>query len=215
MTPPLVTSLNLQLKGVHPSMRLAGNIVLGMELEHLKRKLGYSGEGSWHAYREESKSGERPKWVDYCKVQAGITEVSARNYYECAEALKQRLVMLHRAKGTKHLLKQMKKVPSEMSEEKRRMMVDDISGWVADWSQALMVAQFRASKITPADLNAVKGIPEDQAEIHLNQRAHERVGKVMRKEAKRRQEAEQRKALMGVAPRAVRMIREGSIKFDI
>ena len=91
MTAPLVTALNLKIKGVPLHVRLASMIVLGLELHHSKQKLNYSGGGSWQAYRDETKAGTRQTWPDFCKIQGGTTDTGARHYYECGEALKNRL----------------------------------------------------------------------------------------------------------------------------
>ncbi len=91
MIAPLVKKLKLDLKGGTLLERLASRIVLGLELEHIKKNKGYAGIGSWQAWRKEVKAGERMPWTELCTSQAGITEEMAAHYYQCGEAVKQRL----------------------------------------------------------------------------------------------------------------------------
>jgi hypothetical protein len=84
---PLIESLGIRLRGVAPLERLAGQIVVELELRHLKKTLNYVGMGEWNAYRGEI----RPTWEELCQAQAGFTEATERGLHLCAEAVKIRL----------------------------------------------------------------------------------------------------------------------------
>ena len=123
--PPLVSALNLQLRA-GPSVRLASQTVLGCHLEHLRQTLGYAGEGSWQAYREESKSGERLRWPDLCKQQAGISDAAAKIYWECHEAIKDRLRRWDTPESIL-LLELMLRPPLDLSAADRARMIHSIA----------------------------------------------------------------------------------------
>lgn len=179
MTAPLATSLNLQLKGVHSSVRLASLIVLGLELEHLKRKLGYAGIGSWQAYRSEAQSGERRTWVEYCKAEAGISERSAQIYHECGEAVKQRL-QISQWKDAKWLIGQMEKPPSDLTADERDNMIQCIAPLIHDTSATLLRKEFHAVEAC--------AIPESLPEARAKVKRAEAILKVMKDELREREQ---------------------------
>ncbi len=125
MIPPLVESLNLPMVGVHRMVRTASNLVLGAELAHLRESLGYAGGGSWQAYREETLSGKREPWANFTQSQAGITEAAARYYSECWKEVKLRVGEAG-LPGSEELLALMDRVPSELTNQERQLMMYEI-----------------------------------------------------------------------------------------
>jgi hypothetical protein len=189
MTAPLVESLKLKIKGVAPLVRLAGLIVLGMELQRLKRELGYEGEGGWQAFRAEQKSGNRPRWTEFCIEQAGITEVMASHYHHCGEAVRFRLRFSSKP-GAKDLLWAMEFKPSEMSEKERSSLIERIEkiGLTRGDTQVYLRKEYKAAEL-PKEVEAGKRIaanpwpavsPEDDHQKLL------RVASVMKEEVSRR-----------------------------
>jgi hypothetical protein len=122
MKGPLIESLAIPLRGVMPLERLAGQIVVEIELRYWKVKLGYVGEGSWQQYRGE----DRPTWVEICDKQAGITERTEASLHQCGEAVKARLAK----KGTSEAREILDLIesapPSELSTDDRKRLVDGI-----------------------------------------------------------------------------------------
>ncbi|RYD34766.1 MAG: hypothetical protein EOP85_19555 [Verrucomicrobiaceae bacterium] len=99
-------------------MKLAARMVLGLELKHLKRNLGYEGEGSWQLFHKTNGHAARPTWNQYCRNEAGISDTMARKYFQCSEVLRMRIRM-RRRKGWKKILKLMKRQPSQLPESER------------------------------------------------------------------------------------------------
>jgi hypothetical protein len=120
---PLFESLGIRQRGVLPSERLAGQIVVGLELRHLKKTLGYTGGGEWNAYRGII----RPTWEELCKAQAGFTEATERGLHLCAEAVKVRLAAgsLRNAEADR-AWELMETPPSELTETERQELVQGI-----------------------------------------------------------------------------------------
>lgn len=182
MTPPLVTALNLKIKGVPGPVRLASQMILGAELYHLQQKLGYQGGGAWWSARDEVAAGTRPTWVEFCKAEAGVTETSARHYYECGEAFKNRLRWV-RFKPAKPLLKMMEKVPSTLTAEDREGLIDRISRMIPDATAVCLRNEFRAAKLTPEELKEVQDDPSTAARV--DERRFGRARAVLVEEARR------------------------------
>jgi hypothetical protein len=121
MKAPLLEELKIRVRGVPPLERLAGMIVLGMQMRHLKVMLGYMGAGSQWAYKGE----ERPGWNELCRAQAGFTDDTEKNLHECARAVKARLA----AKSTdeaREILSMMERPPSELADAERENLVAGI-----------------------------------------------------------------------------------------
>ena len=106
-------------------VRLASQIVLGAELDHLRDSLGYTGGGSWQACRDEAISGKRPTWEAFCKSEAGITEAAARIYSHCGEEVRHRVQETGRP-GAEELLALMARPPSDLTEQERQGMIYEI-----------------------------------------------------------------------------------------
>jgi hypothetical protein len=120
---PLIESLGIRLRGVTPLERLAGQIVVGLELSHLKKTLGYAGVGEWNAYRGEI----RPTWDELCMAQAGFSPDTARLLDICAEAVKVRLAadsLRNGAADDTWCL--METPPSELTATERQELVNGI-----------------------------------------------------------------------------------------
>lgn len=183
MIPPLVAALNLQTKGCRPAYRLAKNIVRSLELDHLRRSLGYEGVGSWQAHRDETLSGERPTWLEFCLSEAGITDTTAKNYLECAEAVKQRLRWSTRP-GAGKVLKAMEIPPSELSDSEREDLIDSIItfGLTKGDTQTYLRKEFEAAK---EPVNSTTEFPS------LSEAKKNRVLAVTLEEIKRRKSMEQ------------------------
>lgn len=165
MTASLVKSLNLQIKGVCPLVRIASQIVLALELGHLKQKLGYQGGGSWQQFRDETKGGERLTWEDYCKEQAHFTSDSVENFRECAEAVKQRLGFSRKPEA-KSLLAEMKIPPSESTEAQRRKLIECIVrvGLTRGDTQAYLKKEHRAAQLPAAQRKRIGKLPPPEKE---------------------------------------------------
>jgi hypothetical protein len=120
---PLIESLGICLRGVAPLERLAGQIVVGLELRHLKKTLGYCGMGEWNAYRGEI----RPTWNELCEAQAGFTDATENNLHFCAEAVKIRLAADSlRNEEAERAWELMETPPSELTETERQELVQGI-----------------------------------------------------------------------------------------
>lgn len=125
MNAPLVESLGLPMVGVHSMVRRASQSVIGAELAHLKDSMGYTGGGSWQAYRDETLSKRRSTWPEFCKEQAGISERAAVIYFQCWEEVKIRLKE-EGLPGSKELLALMEQRPSALTSEARQGMLYEI-----------------------------------------------------------------------------------------
>lgn len=170
MIAPLVKKLNLELKGVSPLERMAGNIVLGLELHHKKKALGYVGGGGWWAWRDEAKAGTRMTWETYCQTEAGITEASARYYFEAFEAVKLRMKYASKSEKT-DLYWCMCIPPSELTKDQRKSLVERIVrlGLTEGDTMKYLRKEYRAargtdSKIPPSEETAAEpSLPAEAA----------------------------------------------------
>lgn len=120
--PPLPESLGICLRGVRPLKRIAMQIMVSLEARHMKKTLGYVGNGEWHAYRDEI----RPTWEDLIKAQADFTEPTERNLYLCTEAVRMRLAASSRNEEAKRIWKLMETPPSELTPTQRQELVNGI-----------------------------------------------------------------------------------------
>jgi hypothetical protein len=125
MKPPLIKQLDLAMSDKSPAVRLACRIVLGLELQHLKQEGGYEGCGTYNAFRDRFKPGERMTWTEYCPAQAGISERTATFYFQCAQAVMVRLRCIRRP-GWKDLHRKMEKQPSSLTAAERADMIQKI-----------------------------------------------------------------------------------------
>lgn len=123
---PLVSSLNLQVKGVSFRVRLASMMVLALELDYLRRKMGYAGPGSWQAYRDDVQAGSRPTWEAFCVQQAGITDATFRNHMKCVVVVIAKLKRSPSA-GEFRLAELMQRQPSLLTENERSGMIEAIA----------------------------------------------------------------------------------------
>ena len=121
MKAPLLVALNLNPRGLEPLERLAVLIVLGIELRHLKRKLGYIGVGSHHQYRGEI----RPTWNRFCQGQCGFSDDTAANLFDSVSGVKARLEASAAAEA-REILAMMEIPPSELSDAERQKLVNGI-----------------------------------------------------------------------------------------
>ena len=142
---PLVTSLNLRVKRVSSRVRCASMTVLGLELDHLRHELGYAGMGSWQQFRDEVTTGERPRWERYCRVEAGITEATARNYLKCSCVIEERLRKSPEP-GAVRLADWMKIQPSKLELEQRESLIEGIAriGILEGETMVSIKAQYQA-----------------------------------------------------------------------
>lgn len=165
MNAPIVEQLGIPMTGGGPRWNIAARVVLGIEMGFRRRLLGYEGEGSWQAHRGDAKSGNRRKWDDYCKEEAGITETMVRHYLECADAVGTRLALLSGklGNGPKRVLKLMGKQPSTLTPRQRQALFEGIFEYgifEAD-TQSSLRKEFRARRTdkplnlpTPLELKA-------------------------------------------------------------
>jgi hypothetical protein len=123
MKPPLVESLKLHFSGVSSSLRLANLFVLAAELEHLHKLNNYHIRGPKLKAEAETK---RPTWEKFCSLNAGISELSLRNYLECWNVLKFRLHYDSRPEA-KAILQLMIIRPSDLSDDERQKMIQGIA----------------------------------------------------------------------------------------
>lgn len=155
MNAPVVRELGISLSGGGPRHRLAALIVLGIEMGYRRRALGYEGGGSWQAHRDQVKSGERQRWEDYCKAEAGITETMVRHYLECADAVRTRITLMTKASNGKgaRVLKLMEIQPSLLPEKKRGKLIEGILQYLYDTdTQSGLRGEFKA-RMTDEPLN--------------------------------------------------------------
>ena len=120
MKSPLGDLLNLDLKGGMGRKRLASFMILARELEYLKYSMLYAGMGSWQAFRGEVEAGRRPTWEDFCKINAGITETTHRNYYQCYQVVMARL----KARGSELEGDLWNERPSNLTANQRKELVE-------------------------------------------------------------------------------------------
>lgn len=125
MKPPLITLLDLPMNSPSAAVRLASRIVLGIEVKCQQQVLGYEGQGAHWSFKEGFKPGEKPTWPEWCRSQAGISDVSAALYFQGAEAVKTRLRCLAKP-GSKALLRMMEKKPSTLTAAERGKMIEKI-----------------------------------------------------------------------------------------
>ncbi len=153
MKPPLIKQLDLEMSDKSPAVRLACRIVLGRELHHLKQDRGSEGGGTYHAFRDKFKPGERLTWQQYCLAQAGISEISARLYYQCGEAVMTRLRCLQRP-GWKELHRKLEKQPSKMTAAERADMIGKIIilGLTKGETQGQLVREYQGVHLPPPEL---------------------------------------------------------------
>lgn len=204
MSAPLAISLNLQLKGVHSSVRLASQIVLGLELDHLKRSLNYVGMGSWQAIRNDADAKGRPTWPAFCRAEAGISDRSAQNYLECGEAVKNRLsVVADRWKPGRRILKQMGKRPSDLTADERAELIKSIADRIIDSPASNLLKEYHAVKACGVS----DSMPVKEAKVK-KMRA---MLKVMTDELKERDELKELKERDGLtlAALALRVLSQG------
>jgi|GEM_PF-5994226 len=202
MNAPLVQSLNLRIKGGSASERIASLIVLALELDHLHRKQGYAGIGSWQQFREEYKSGERLTWLEFCKKQAGFTDTAVKKFLECGEAVKLRL-RLSRDPSAKDLLWAMEIPPSEHTKEQRENLIVRIVelGLTPGDTQTYLRKEYRAAnpKNGTKPLGANPWPADDGDELYKKAL---RLKPVVEKESDRR-ETERREHLARLAMQAL------------
>jgi hypothetical protein len=173
MIAPLVQSLNLQIKGIDPRARIAAMIVLSIEFESIKIKLGYKGPGGWQQFRKEASTGERQTLGEFCRRQTGYSPETMENFHQCADAVRMRLRISSKP-GARDLLQDMETPPSEMTKEQRLSLADRIAliGLTLGDSQSYLRKEFRAARL-PTDKTTrhmVSPWPADDAN-ELRQRA--------------------------------------------
>lgn len=120
MKTPLAESLGLNLTGVTPRVRLISLIVIAMELDHLRRELGYAGGGAWQQFRSETLAGQRLTWSELVKQNAGIDTRTAENYLKCSRVIRERLLA---GEGKVEL---MDAQPSKLTPDQRNALIDSI-----------------------------------------------------------------------------------------
>lgn len=184
MKPPLIKKLDLAMGDKSPAVRLACRIVLGLELQHLKQEGGYEGGGTYHAFRDQFKPGERLTWPQYCLAQAGISERSATLYYQCGEAVMVRLRCIRRH-GWKDLHRQMKKPPSSLTAAERTAMIEKIIvlGLTIGETQSQLLREYRGVHLPePEPESEMKIEDSGSGERHCPPAVNsERVNEVTRK----------------------------------
>lgn len=178
MKPPLAKSLHLRLRRAAPLARLAGMIVLGCELHHLRRKFDRQG-------------GARPSWPEFCRTQAGISEDEATRYYQCGEAVRLRLRFSHdpNAKG---LLWAMAIQPSEGSMSRIAGLIERIVtiGLTDGDTEAYLQTEFEAAQPTEdSDERRLEANPWPIDDSYELARKWLRLKPVMTTEARRREAA--------------------------
>jgi hypothetical protein len=166
--PPLVKSLQLQLKDVPAAVRKASMIVLASELGHLQQKLGYKGEGSWQAHRAEVCAGERLTWANFCKQHGGITETSVRNFVRCGLVVIERLRVCPSPERAE-LIGMMEKPPSTLTAAQRkglieaivRLVITSAEDWQSIWNKAKALGRPTPAEGKPGDSSAPPQPGED------------------------------------------------------
>ena len=126
MKPPLVASLCIQLHGVSSKLRITNIMVLAAELEYLHKELNYHIRGT----PLKADAGiKKMTWEAFCKMQAGLTDRTAKTYLEAWDALKFRLYY-DTHPNSKKLLELMAHRPSTLTEGERKAMIERIASEV-------------------------------------------------------------------------------------
>lgn len=145
-TAPDWSRARLLVEGIkhHFRLSLAGQILLGHELQTLKVELGFMGRGG-----DRSKAHNAPlvslnrTWDQWCKSELGIGHDTANRLIETYEAAKSKLKKLG---GQPKLLALLDSVPAKLTDESRNIisaLVDKI-----EWgdSQKALLEEFRLVK---------------------------------------------------------------------
>lgn len=172
MEPTLIKQLGLSMDDKSSAVRLASRIVLGIELRHLKQELGYEGCGAYWSKRKQFKPDERLRWAQYCMAVAGISDRSAKIYYQCSEAAKVRLRCLGRP-GSKDLHRKMEKQPSTMTAAARIEMIQKIITLVLSVgeTQQQLLREYRGVHLPAPEKNVELGNEGRGMSLHeLHQR---------------------------------------------
>ena len=203
MTPPLITRLKLPFQGASPPLRSACKMVIGLELGHLQRELGYEGSGTRPAFLRDPETGPHPNWQELCKAEAGITDDTARNYMRSATALKNRLSG-SKWKNAKWLIDQMGKRPSDLTDEERTNMIECIAGEIGDSPARLLIKEQRA--VEACDIP--ESLPDSRAKVI---RA-EAMLKVMKEELQKREERAKLDHRVNLVLKALATMREAGTR---
>lgn len=163
----LVNSLNLQVKGVPSRVRIASLSILALELEYLQKELGYAGPGSWQTYRDETISKARPRWERFCRMEAGITEATVRNYLKCAKVIAERLRNSMEPDAA-DLAELMKVQPSKLEPGQRERLVEGIARIGIKEGETFTMLRLQAEMPAPlvsleASNNQGDSLPENDA----------------------------------------------------
>lgn len=117
----LTEELKIRVRGVPPLERLAGMIVVGMQVRHLKIALDYMRQGRRALFLAE----KRPLWEEVCIAQFGFTDTTERNLHDCARAVRARLEKAGYDEA-REVLKLMDPAPADLSDEDRGRLVEGI-----------------------------------------------------------------------------------------
>ena len=102
---------------LHARLFLAGQVILGMQLQAIKKALGFKNGGD---RRSECQRGTLIQtWEDHLKAELGITKRTAYRFERLAEAARTKMKKLG---GQKHALALLNTSPADLDEENRKVL---------------------------------------------------------------------------------------------
>ena len=154
-------------------------MVIGLELDHLKRAHGFQGPGRRASFLATEAAAPHGTWAEFCRLHAGINDGTAKTYLDSALALKNRL-SVSTWKHAQWLIGQMEKRPSELPEAELANMIECIAGEVFDSSAKVLVEELRAVE--------ARDIPDSLPEARAKVIRAEAILEVMKTELGRREQ---------------------------
>jgi hypothetical protein len=134
------------LQGIKTLVRLslAGQVMLGHELQTLKVELGFAGRGGDRSKPKDSvlKSMNRT-WEQWCNAELGISPDGADNFIKCFEAAKLKVKKLG---GDKKLLGLMETHPSKLTKEDNDLLSGMVDKLLHGETQRQLLEELRIFK---------------------------------------------------------------------
>lgn len=172
MNPPIPQRLGVDIKGGAPEVRMAGQILIGIELEAMRQAMGYQGEGSWQSHRGEDGRSTRPLWTEFCKTGAGVSDVTAGKLLRMAITVKRRLEQRPETMGFAALMdKPPSTLTAEALEELREVIAREVKG--STRKELIAAATRRPDELIPIETLRVLMRGAQLREAKLEQMARE------------------------------------------
>lgn len=149
MKPPIPERLGVDLMGGSPEVRLAGQILIGLELAAMKAALGYEGGGSWQQHRGENGRSTRPLWTVFCRTGAGVSDVTVLKFIRMGKAVQRRFAGRPATKGfAERMDSPPSTLPAAALEELRQAIAREVKGA----SQKTLVAEAKKQVLDPVEI---------------------------------------------------------------